>query len=143
VNAPLPSPALDRACLLIAAQVASRIAEFRRAGLDEATIRRLISQPWRLTGIIRPCQSRIWPATPDTTATDMLAKCASRIAAAERGEQCFGTPMYSWAETVALRQAEAALLRIIMGEEPGQRSPFERVAVECADGGVVMRGAAA
>lgn len=99
--------------------------------LDEASLRRRASEaarkivalgaermarsPWRITRAVYPLAPALWPV-PGKAATDVLADCARMIKAQEAQGRA-GRWTFDANRLVALRQAEDALLAVIMGDD--------------------------
>lgn len=112
MNAPVPS-ALDRSTV---ASINQRCAEALQAVIATGAVL-AVKQPWRITRAVYGWQAiQTWPPEPGVMATDVLAECA-RLIAREDGRGAVGHWTYDVNHHIALRQAEAALLTIIMGEE--------------------------
>jgi hypothetical protein len=118
MNAPFPS-SLGAAALFHLDEAALR----RRAAESARRIialgaRRMVREPWRIVRAVYPHAPAIWPMR-GRPATVVLADCARMIAAQEaQGRADRWT--YDPNRLIALRQAEDALLAIIMGDAPDE-----------------------
>ncbi len=95
-------------------------ASLRRKAADAARkivalgTERMAREPWRITRAVYPFAPTLWPL-PGKPATTVLADCARMIAAQEAQGRA-GRWTFEADRLVALRQAETALVGIIMGE---------------------------
>ena len=99
-----------------ARETAQTIIALRRRDVEEGA-KIMLAQRWRITKVLYPGRNpAMWPI-PGKPATDCLADCA-RMIAAQEANRAAGHWTFDGARLVALQQAEAALLAIIMGGEP-------------------------
>lgn len=96
-----------------AASAAGKIVALRRSGGPI-----MAREPWRITRAVYPLRPTVWPI-PGKPATDVLADCARMTRALDRQRDAV-PPRWTYDANlhVALRQAEDALLAIIMGDAP-------------------------
>lgn len=137
MNAPFPPPSVSRAfghtdaqrraharalALAIvyagARNTAARIVDIRQREHD-ANVARMVAQPWRITRALFPGRNpAMWPIA-GKPATECLAD-ASRMIASQEANRNRGHWTYEPERLRALRQAEAALVLMITGDEPDQ-----------------------
>lgn len=111
--------AIDQGIIDAVASVAPALAR-ADAAIIAAGARLLINAPrerWRITrAVYGPAVSAIWPPQPGMTATDVLAECHRRITIQEGFSARQEWHLFDRNRWLALRQAETALLAIIMSE---------------------------
>lgn len=119
MNAPVLT-ALDRGIAAAVASVAPALAA-TEAAVIETGARLVINQPrerWRITlAVYGPEAMAIWPPRPGMTMTEVLAECHRRLLIQEGFSARREWHLFDRNRWIALRQAEAALLAIIMSEE--------------------------
>lgn len=100
-----------------ARETAQTIIALRRRDVEEgAQIMLLPGQQWRITKALYPGRNpALWPIA-GMPATECLSDCA-RMIAAQEAQRDAGLWAYDAARLVTLRQAEAALLSIITGDD--------------------------
>lgn len=74
----------------------------------------MVNQRWRIVRAIHPYAPSYWPV-PDADMTDLLDECACKLASMEAAART-GHYTYDINRHIALRQAERALLTMIMAD---------------------------